>query len=1081
MKKTISSILLLYFSFYYSQVVGDNGQSHVTNMIPLPTTANAYSLNKVEKLPMDYFRGKANINIPIYTISVNGINIPIALSYNTGGIRLGEVASTVGLGWGLFIPNSISKAIMGKDDDNYPVRFKSFAESQNYLNSYIDYGTGDAREETIEQLYEGNTYDTMPDIFNYNLPTVSGGFILNNNVGYTIPQDNTKIQKTGTNTFTLTDDKGNTFWISGKNSVNGGIPGEMNYVNSYAIDSLKTAEGKTVEFVYAKNQSYMENSIRENAYIPLLIMADSSTSMLSKYDIIRGKTDYSEKLISKIIFPEGEVIFEYSDNPLYPIENNAYRKDIGTTIGTTTLKNGIALRNIKVYNKASVLIKDYTFNYSYFNPQTPSDIPQDYRLKLDNVYDNVQNTYHRFSYNETSYFPRRSTNNDDYWGYINNIINTDDDHNFPKETFNDAVPKYIGGRDRKVNTNFSQLGMLTRITYPTGGYKNLYYENNTALTTQYDFQIQRDHYEELDNVYKPGVYGDNSSEKLFSIPSSVFSNMSNPKFEFSFTNWCDNNNDNVGTIHPTSCIGAVKIGDRTFTSNGKQFVKTVDASTSPIKLSLYRVDECGCGLSVDILSEIRTEATQITNIGGLRIKKIEDFDGNGIQNVFQYKYENAVINQPFVFMKKIYREIPSSNPSFAPSYDPFMKISNSSSASSSYFSSDIVSYSKVTEYNDNGETVYNFSQSNSNVSLTETKFYNYDHWKGGLLLSKSYKKNNDTLREETNEYIFNPLKNPLSGYLPHTNDEIAFAFVLNVLKTKVQRGPVGNFIDAFGIDENYIKIESAKVEHVATTTKEFFGNKSVVTKVLNNYWDTDINKPFNVRSTENILPSGESVKTEYQYAHQTGNQLLIDKNMIATPLETETKQTVNGTTNILSKSKTVFPTALPTPQTGDLVLPMSVLSYDLQNPATVANEVKYDKYDPKGNIQQYTTKDGVSTVIIWGYNGTQPIAKIENAKLEGIGQSFIDSIVNASNTDAAAESNNDETNLLNAFKTFRDNLSGYQITTYSYDPLIGVRSITPPSGIREVYLYDTAGRLKEVREHNNTGKLLKEFNYHYKN
>ncbi|RXM67391.1 MULTISPECIES: hypothetical protein [unclassified Chryseobacterium] len=432
-------------------------------------------------------------------------------------------------------------------------------------------------------------------------------------------------------------------------------------------------------------------------------------------------------------------------------------------------------------------------------------------------------------------------------------------------------------------------------------------------------------------------------------------------------------------------------------------------------------------------------------------------------------------------MKKIYREVPSSNPSFAPNYDPFMKISNSSSASSSYFSSDIVSYSKVTEYNDNGETVYSFSQSNNNVSLTETKLYNYDYWKGGLLLSKSYKKNNDTLREETNEYIFNPLKNPLSGYLPLTNDDIAFAFVLDLLKEKVQRGPIGNFVDTFRIDKNYIKIESAKVEHVATTTTDFFGNKSVVTKVLNNYWDTDINKPFNVRSTENILPSGESVKTEYQYAHQTGNQLLIDKNMITTPLETETRQTINGVTNVLSKSKTIYPTALPTPQTGNLVLPMSVLSYDLQNPSTGSTEITYDKYDSKGNLVQYTTKDGVSTVIIWGYNGTQPIAKIENAKLEGIGQSFIDSIVNASNTDAAAERNNDETNLLNTFNTFKNNLSGYQITTYSYDSLIGVRSITPPSGIREVYLYDDAGRLKEVREQNNTGKLLKEYKYNYKN
>ena len=59
-------------------------------------------------------------------------------------------------------------------------------------------------------------------------------------------------------------------------------------------------------------------------------------------------------------------------------------------------------------------------------------------------------------------------------------------------------------------------------------------------------------------------------------------------------------------------------------------------------------------------------------------------------------------------------------------------------------------------------------------------------------------------------------------------------------------------------------------------------------------------------------------------------------------------------------------------------------------------------------------------------------------------------------------------------------LSNYSITTYTYDPLVGVTSITPPSGIREVYLYDTANRLKEIREDNATGKILKEFKYNYK-
>ncbi|MGX9987601.1 hypothetical protein, partial [Soonwooa purpurea] len=63
----------------------------------------------------------------------------------------------------------------------------------------------------------------------------------------------------------------------------------------------------------------------------------------------------------------------------------------------------------------------------------------------------------------------------------------------------------------------------------------------------------------------------------------------------------------------------------------------------------------------------------------------------------------------------------------------------------------------------------------------------------------------------------------------------------------------------------------------------------------------------------------------------------------------------------------------------------------------------------------------------------------------------------------------------------------YQITTYSYDPLVGVRSVTPPSGLREIYIYDTAQRLKEVKRLEKDGttgsmiyRTLKENEYHYK-
>lgn len=141
-------------------------------------------------------------------------------------------------------------------------------------------------------------------------------------------------------------------------------------------------------------------------------------------------------------------------------------------------------------------------------------------------------------------------------------------------------------------------------------------------------------------------------------------------------------------------------------------------------------------------------------------------------------------------------------------------------------------------------------------------------------------------------------------------------------------------------------------------------------------------------------------------------------------------------------------------------------------------KITYNKYDGKGNLVQYTLNDSSTPVtIIWGYNKTQPIAKIEGATYAQV-SSLATSIINASDTDANAAPGNDESALLSALNTFRTSLSDYQVTTYTYDPLIGVRSITPPSGITEFYNYDLAGRLKEIKDIN--GNVLKEFKYNYK-
>ncbi|MCT3918047.1 hypothetical protein HZQ04_18500, partial [Elizabethkingia anophelis] len=219
---------------------------------------------------------------------------------------------------------------------------------------------------------------------------------------------------------------------------------------------------------------------------------------------------------------------------------------------------------------------------------------------------------------------------------------------------------------------------------------------------------------------------------------------------------------------------------------------------------------------------------------------------------------------------------------------------------------------------------------------------------------------------------------------------------------------------------------------------------------------------------------------------EKGNQYLIDKNMIGIPLQTTVtqKQNDNDPGKTISKSEILYPTsqADANARTSGLALPVSVLGFDLQNPndaAKAQTELTYDLYDNKGNILQYSVK-GKPVTVIWGYNQTQPIAKIEGAAYNQV-SAYVSAIIAASDADNTQGTDQSEQALIEALDILRNNtaLSTYQITTYTYNPLIGVTSITPPSGIREIYKYDSANRLESVKDVN--GNLLKEYQYRYKN
>lgn len=56
---------------------------------------------------------------------------------------------------------------------------------------------------------------------------------------------------------------------------------------------------------------------------------------------------------------------------------------------------------------------------------------------------------------------------------------------------------------------------------------------------------------------------------------------------------------------------------------------------------------------------------------------------------------------------------------------------------------------------------------------------------------------------------------------------------------------------------------------------------------------------------------------------------------------------------------------------------------------------------------------------------------------------------------------------------------GAQMTTYTYDPLVGLTSSTDENNVTTYYEYDSFGRLARVKDQD--GKVLKQYEYHYQN
>lgn len=786
------------------------------------------------------------------------------------------------------------------------------------------------------------------------------------------------------------------------------------------------------------------------------------------------------------------------------------------------IPNDVKIDEISISNKDNI-VKKINFNYSYY----PENHALSKRMKLDGV--KINEEKYSFEYNQ-----RNVSKFFDYWGYYNGITSQTPFINPFRLYQNDSnIPSWAIGlsnqikdtENRSAHPENIKVGILEKIIYPTGGFTKFDYELNTFdnyFYPNYDNKVtfNKNNFEishlnidrNLSSRSTPsfsvttgdvingtitisnGISGtcsySNSSFKIVKIPSNSYwigKYSSGVGAREEFWNAVDNGSISTETVY--SKTGFTSLGTINF---------TINVTSNSILAARVKYDS-RCPTTGSPLGLIRSsfgskeykDYNQTFSSGfGLRVKETNDFtENNNLVLKRKYSYYGGKHIPPVTAVNdtdpyKMYYIHPTMNGNFYAFYLYSAMGSKISSSNNTFFQSnflgngDFVGYDRVEiqelGVNNQAKGLESYTFSNTpderpkfgitdGVSQFEMDKFGYGIRKsniienGRLLKKEIFNSSNQLIKKDSLNY-FNSILYAGDGnksYNVRVIPKASSGYYIGCSSSVA--GTITNFSN---FSFYYYPLRGMETLLKTNFGTEVLNDGKLMTKIENTYNGYNL---LNNKTT--TTPSQDRTSEEITYSHELDklrNQNIISENIGKIILK-------NG--KHISKTIQKYENA-------NHFNPTSIVTYDIMSnvPST---EVTYDRYDSKGNLEQYTTKSGTPVAIIWGYNQTQPIAKIEGATYAQVANQ-VAAIVNASNTDAANP--DQEPALIAALDNLRRNLGSpaFQVTTYTYDPLIGVTSITPPSGIREVYMYDTANRLKEIRQDSKTGPVVKTFKYNYK-
>ena len=344
----------------------------------------------------------------------------------------------------------------------------------------------------------------------------------------------------------------------------------------------------------------------------------------------------------------------------------------------------------------------------------------------------------------------------------------------------------------------------------------------------------------------------------------------------------------------------------------------------------------------------------------------------------------------------------------------------------------------------------------------------FAHANGNVLEERIFAKDETLIEKTENTYQY------LSGNVPNQHFASFLSVGLKILGTTNQGEVQSRLYDTWtegpwGANHHtyfpyLFPIHHGQVSRLLNSTNyKIFDGKELVTQQINTYNDDT----HHVKEQKSILDQQKEQITKLFYPYDTevynnaNMNLLRQENRVATVIQSENYKNSR-------KLGTMLYEYANNGNTGGTTLVHKIAVGKAAHP--VDERTVFELYDDHGNVLQKKLTDGIRTTYIWGYDKQYPVAKIENATrtqveaLSGFGANF--------HTGASGLSTSQE-------DTLRNGLANALITTYTYEPLIGITSMTDPKGYTITYHYDDANRLEFVKDQQ--GNLVSENKYNYKN